>query len=722
MAENLNIMFKRGQQANLNSNYLNAQKSEVGCFYLTTDTNRLYVGQDANKAPVLLNQTVQIVAKVADLPKTAIINDFYYCQEENILAVYRSDGQWKQINPDTNTNDDTKVTEAGFSAGSVSGTSVSYNLTLKQVTTDVNGGKTNVVPDISATLTLSAADLEAILHDPASVGLAAASTTSGAKISTKGTGSDTSAAVELKSGDNVTISVSGNAVTVAATDTTYELKTVNDNSKAKIRLTGGDGSNNDVEFAAGTDMTVAVDTASGSNKITYNHAAYGAVTPTSAGNETLDADGSFTAVTGITTTNGHVTGISTKQFTLPSDTTISSITNSNNKDWKVTINESNGGAHSIDFSSDAEALAEELRGEIESQLAAANTALTYKGTVSSYEGLTGKSNVEIGDVYLMDGDGSATIGGKLIEYKPGDLFIATVKSNGTHTGGVIANGSVEWTYVPSGDELNTDTHFYGDVNFADNQVSYVVQAIKGSDGTQVEVDGNETLSIKAGRDLELSNSNGVALIDHKEYAAVSKPNATNVSSSTEFTAITDVTVENGHITAVKSEKFTARTYEVEGANNCITLKDSDGNTDNYISVSGDGSWISAQVAGNALTVSHNTIGAKNVSANNTNTVLTEKGTFNIISGVQSDAAGHVTQVSTQTLTLPDNTTYAMYLADNQAADGAYSSSTPSANDDAYVFLKDKDGSKNSVAFHGDGSVRVYASKEAVNVSLVWGSF
>jgi hypothetical protein len=47
MATNPNVLFKRGKQQNLPSTALD------GVFYLTTDTHRLYVGQD--NVPVLLN-------------------------------------------------------------------------------------------------------------------------------------------------------------------------------------------------------------------------------------------------------------------------------------------------------------------------------------------------------------------------------------------------------------------------------------------------------------------------------------------------------------------------------------------------------------------------------------------------------------------------------------------------------------------------------------------
>ena len=59
MSTNNNLFFKRGSQANLN----NITASIDGAFYLTTDTNRLYIGNGG--VPALLNQTVQMVSSLA---------------------------------------------------------------------------------------------------------------------------------------------------------------------------------------------------------------------------------------------------------------------------------------------------------------------------------------------------------------------------------------------------------------------------------------------------------------------------------------------------------------------------------------------------------------------------------------------------------------------------------------------------------------------------------
>lgn len=104
-----NVMFKRGTQKNI-AKFLATGASQAidGAFYLTSDTNRLYVGKDidgnGNIKAVPVNQGVITVDNISKLPsKTAIESgQFYYATLENVLCVY-SGTQWVQINPDTNT-------------------------------------------------------------------------------------------------------------------------------------------------------------------------------------------------------------------------------------------------------------------------------------------------------------------------------------------------------------------------------------------------------------------------------------------------------------------------------------------------------------------------------------------------------------------------------------------------------------------------------------------
>ena len=114
-----NIMFKRGLQANLPQNAVD------GSFYLTEDTQRLYVGIGENNAPVELNRTIRSVESLTALNALkgpvgsnandgVAVGDFYYVAggansvSGNILAycsAVDATGKptWVQINPDTNT-------------------------------------------------------------------------------------------------------------------------------------------------------------------------------------------------------------------------------------------------------------------------------------------------------------------------------------------------------------------------------------------------------------------------------------------------------------------------------------------------------------------------------------------------------------------------------------------------------------------------------------------
>ena len=97
---NEKVMFKRGtQEALKTASIVN------GAFYLTSDTNRLYVGKDGKAVPV--NQGVITVNNVNALNSiTAESGQFYYATTENVLCI-KSGDNWVQINPDT----DTKITK-----------------------------------------------------------------------------------------------------------------------------------------------------------------------------------------------------------------------------------------------------------------------------------------------------------------------------------------------------------------------------------------------------------------------------------------------------------------------------------------------------------------------------------------------------------------------------------------------------------------------------------
>jgi hypothetical protein len=210
------LLFKRGKQSALDTIIKNKTGVD-GCFYLTEDTNRLYVGQGDGQAPVLLNQVVSVVESIGDLPKSppAVDNDFYYIKSLNVLAVYDSskktdtDSGWVQIN--ANTNDTIEVDNIAFELNEEKSndSTIVYNLTVSQKKYDKNGSEIELEhpKDLVAELTLNSSDIASIVPEAASVGIVAENVKdndiNGVKIKTDGDGSNPDAYVTLIPGANI---------------------------------------------------------------------------------------------------------------------------------------------------------------------------------------------------------------------------------------------------------------------------------------------------------------------------------------------------------------------------------------------------------------------------------------------------------------------------------------------------------------------------------------
>ena len=115
------VRFKRGKEANLLSLVLTP--ADDGTFFLTTDTNRLYVCSLDVLKPV--NQGVITVERVSDLPDLTDIEtapnlqgSFYYVKNVNILCV-ASGRRWVQINSDTTLVANDEIIELTDKNGSV---------------------------------------------------------------------------------------------------------------------------------------------------------------------------------------------------------------------------------------------------------------------------------------------------------------------------------------------------------------------------------------------------------------------------------------------------------------------------------------------------------------------------------------------------------------------------------------------------------------------------
>lgn len=108
MALNDKVMFKLGTQAKIDEMITKKTGYSVGTFYLTKDSDRLYVGQATGLK--LLNKSVQVVETEEGLTTLTARwgtdalshkDDLAYISGKNILAYFNGTG-WTQINPDHN--------------------------------------------------------------------------------------------------------------------------------------------------------------------------------------------------------------------------------------------------------------------------------------------------------------------------------------------------------------------------------------------------------------------------------------------------------------------------------------------------------------------------------------------------------------------------------------------------------------------------------------------
>ena len=103
-----NIGFKVGTQSAVDGLIARGTSAGAthGTFYLTSDTHRLYIGNEDTSISAV-NEGVVTVANVNSLPQTSesITGTFYYATAQNILCVYNGQ-DWVQINANTNTTNE----------------------------------------------------------------------------------------------------------------------------------------------------------------------------------------------------------------------------------------------------------------------------------------------------------------------------------------------------------------------------------------------------------------------------------------------------------------------------------------------------------------------------------------------------------------------------------------------------------------------------------------
>lgn len=761
MALNENsVFFKRGLSKNLFDETTGKVKSNIvkqGGFYLTTDTNRLYYGAKDNEIAEI-NRYIKTIESLTDGSKLPEANDgdFLYIKNDNILAVWNN-GAWKQVNPDTDTN--TQVIGLSFAKDETQ--SDDTKLVYKATITQQEKGGGDGTP-IEGYLTIDATTLAEIIPDiGVNVGVTVANKK--ATVKTKNVDGKTGAA-----GDGFTIEGDGTVVSVEATSTgikiSGDLPEYDLNSPAKTTevILSKDGSDTDkVTFKASTANDDLVIDGSNADEIIYGHKTYSADTVIQKDSETTQQpqhEGTFTAVSGVKTSNGHVTEVVTTTYKLPEDkNTTYFIPEEDDKDYGDGIVADNTGKITIkligsdgntDYGSvsgqdlfytldDASQTKIYNQGElpiyeiVNKSLQGVN-ALTYKGTVGLSASVTTTESelpttkVSIGDTYLVAVEG--TYNG--ISAEVGDLFIAT----GEETDGVISKG-LAWTYVPSGDDVDTQYTFTAQAD----GIIRLTNAANDKDYDQIK--------LKAGTDIEIATettgADGVINIKHKNYSYAAQDQSEEIELEHEgsFKAITGLTVTNGHVSAAqvsefvlpedKNTTYTLPVTKVSAGTNTstkITLTGTDGSPDDvyFDAEQANNDSISVTVKDNDhIVFEHKDFGDwTNPTATDATKPLESEQIIKLVTGATVDN-GHITALITTDYTLPVDkdskyTLSGAVVATDTTNTNALSSITIT---DALTGSASADGQDSSSTLTiSSNTLNLTAGTNAYSVELEWGTF
>jgi hypothetical protein len=545
-----NVMFKRGTQTGFN----NLTTYQDGCFYLTTDSHRLYVGTGNNKAD-LVSQSVITYPNWAAIealsnkssssyaPGLCSEGQFYYAKAENILCTY-SEGKWVQINPDHNDDHDTYVKSVSVAKNTTEtekGKQLVYDVKITQAQKDLKGNNEGAPSEVSGKITISAADLGQITTHT-DVGIEAEKSDSKVYLKNSGVGANAAAKVELAGGGSVSVSTDGsNKITISGADTTYSLNTTTNTTGAKAALQNQNGLT-EGSFAVEVDgnvLTVESNTAGKNGSIKLAHATTLAskafYIPTDA---TADESGNVTLLMPAVSVNkyGHVTAVGTKNVTLPKDkdTKVSAVTADNSGKITVTMKDEhttietpvvsnavlfhtitvdgakktvyNQGDLGAFYSSDkVDMLITDAKSEM--------NAMTYCGTVtkSAFGQITGPQK---GDTYKAAESFTIGSGSSAIQVDIGDLIIY----NGADVAAGTAGDITKWEVIPSGDDIDTtyDISLNGTTIQLNNKVNSQTAgtiAVKGVDG--ISVTNKDGLSIGHTNTVTAGVAKSTGLADRK---------------------------------------------------------------------------------------------------------------------------------------------------------------------------------------------------------------
>lgn len=739
-----NVMFKRGTQSGFN----NLSTYQDGCFYLTTDSHRLYIGTGNNKAD-LVSQSVITYDDWAAIealsnkssssyaPGLCSEGQFYYAKAENILCTY-SNGKWIQINPDHNDDHDTyvkSVSVAKNTADTVNGEKLVYDVKITQAQKDLKGNNEGAPTEVSGKLTISASDLGQIATHT-NVGIQAENSNSKVYLKNSGTGANAAAKVELAGGGSVSVSTdSSNKITISGVDTTYSLNTTTNTTGAKVDLQNKDGVT-EGSFAVEVDgnvLTVESNTAGKNGSIKLAHAkSLSSVASYTPHDATTDASGNVTLSMPTVSVNeyGHVTAVGTQNVTLPrdKDTKVSSVSADNSgkitvkiKDEnttaetsvvsgqvlynKITVNGAektvyNQGNLGAFYSSDkVDALITAAKAEM--------NAMTYCGTTtnSKFSQIKGPQK---GDTYKAAEKFTIGSGSSVINVNTGDLIIY----NGADVAAGTAGDITKWEVIPSGDDI--DTTYNMSLNGTTIQLNDEVNnntagtvAVKGADGISVKNDGG----------LSIGHTN-----------TVTAGSVSGTQSGRQFTIPTINYDKYGHITGqgpattieFPADKDTTYTFSSDAANKKVSLKNSNGvATGSLQFTTSDNNFV---VSMSNTTADQPVVDLKLATVAQSNSASTNDVSYSPLTGgnaqaftvakAKVDAYGRVTGFENQTITL--NTDQLTYNVSTNVANNTLSVDSSLTNKAGTAQSKSVKVKSDSLAFS--------KAEDVVSVDLVWGTF
>lgn len=735
-----NVMFKRGTQAGFN----NLTAYQDGCFYLTTDSHRLYVGTGNNKAD-LVSQSVITYPNWAAIQALStesglgVEGQFYYAKAENILCTY-SGNKWVQINPDHNDDHDTYVKSVSVAKNATEtekGKQLVYDVKITQAQKDLKGNNEGAPSEVSGKLTISAADLGQITTHT-DVGMEAEKSNSKVYLKNNGVGANTAAKVELAGGGSVSVSADGsNKITISGVDTTYSLNTTTNTTGAKAALQNQNGTT-ESSFAVEVDgnaLIVESNTAGKNGSIKLAHAttlrSNASYTPA---NATTDESGNVTLLMPTVSINkyGHVTAVGIKNVTLPrdKDTKVSAVSADNSgkitvkiKDESTTVETPvvsdavlfhkitvdgvektvyNQGDLGAFYSSD----------KVDTLITAAKSemnAMTYCGTVtkSAFDQITGPQK---GDTYKAAESFTIGSGDGAIQVDTGDLIIYNGADVATDTTGDIT----KWEVIPSGDDIDTtyDISLNGTTIQLNNKVNSQTAgtiAVKGTDG------------------ISVINNSGLS-IGHTNTVVAGAAKGTGLDSNRKFTIPTINYDKYGHITGLgpattielPADKDTTYTFGSDAKTKTVLLKNSSQVTTGSLQfTTSDNNFVVSMSNAHA---DKPVVDLKLATVTKEDSVSTNNVSYSPLSGgseqvftvakAKVDDYGRVTGFENQTITL--NTDQLTYNVSTNVADNILSINSS---------LAGKVGAAQSKSVKvKSGSLAFSKAEDVVSVDLVWGTF